>query len=418
MQSLLTSLCHFGKSQVEFFVQGFGSNVAVQLEPSVHYPPEYALRTTIDQIAYDLDLIQRAQQQRMKGSSSREMRDTLARADILAYRALEPAICQGLIDNTTVVTYFQKVINVRLIPYAPVALIGLPLSAMTVSRDLLAIPHEVGHYVFRHGRVQTGNFQGSRFDAALCSQFEDLPQWALNWLEEIFADVYGALVGGPIMALGFADLVTDDPVAEFTHDDGEHPVAALRLAIYHRVFTNLGCYGLELQGLQARWHKAVDQRGAPVSFVPAGGTASITIEDAQLVLEEMVDLIMAGDLGKVSADRSRWSPDLTIREQVDDLFLGFAEEVLKLDPAVATQVPDVKLGEDESGVPWLRLLPLASQSGIMPVERKAGTTGLWIDAIKDAKISFNMPPQVWMELLDGSGWAVEGPGGNAHRRVR
>ena len=132
----------------------------------------------------------------------------------------------------------------------------------------------------------------------------------------------------------------------------------------------------------------------------------------------MVDLIMAGDLGKVSADRSRWSPDLTIREQVDDLFLGFAEEVLKLDPAVATQVPDVKLGEDESGVPWLRLLPLASQSGIMPVERKAGTTGLWIDAIKDAKISFNMPPQVWMELLDGSGWAVEGPGGNAHRRVR
>ncbi len=412
--SLLTGLRHFGKSQVEFFVQGFGPDATVQLEPSIHYPPEYALRATIDQIAYDLDLIQRAQQQRMKGSASREMRETLARADLLAYGALEPAIRQGLIDNTTVITYFQKVVNVRLIPYAPVAFIGLPLSAMTVSRDLLAIPHEVGHYVFRHGRVQSGSLQGSRFDAALASQCEALPHWALNWCEEIFADVYGALIGGPIMALGFEDLVTDDPVAEFTHDDGEHPIAALRLAIYHRVFANLGCYAPELKGLLARWHRTVDQRGAPISFVPAGSKESIKLEDAQLVLEEMVDLIMAGDLGKVTADRSRWSPDLTTREEVADLFQGFDAAVLNLAPAAATQVPDVHLSEGANGAPWLRLLPRADQSDIAPVERKAGTTGLWIDAIKEAKIPFNMPPQVWMALLDGSGWAIEGPGANAH----
>lgn len=414
LQSLLTSLRLFGKSQVEFFINGFGPDAQVRLEPSTTYPPTYALRATIDQIAYDLDLIQRAQQQRTKGSSSREMRETLARADILAYRALEPAIRQGLIDNTTVVTYFQKVVNVRIIPYAPVAFVGLPLSAMTAPRDLLAIPHEVGHYVFRHGRVQTGALRGSRFDAALASQLAEFPQWARNWVEEIFADVYGALVGGPIMALGFEDLLTDDPAEHFTLDDGEHPVAALRLAIYHRVFSNLGCYAPELKGLQARWHTVTDQLGAPINLKLAGNDEPIDLEVAQVLLEEMVDLIVASDLGQVQADRTLWSATLQNPEEVADLFQHFDEAVGQLVATVATQVPDVQLTPGDHGESWLRLSPLDHQSGIATLERKAGATGLWIDAIKEAKGGFNMPPQVWMALLDGSGWAIEGPGINAH----
>lgn len=414
LQSLLTSLCHFGKSQVEFFIDGFGPDAKVRLEPSTTYPPTYALRATIDQIAYDLDLIQRAQQQRTKGSSSRDMRETLARADILAYRALEPAIRQGLIDNTTVVTYFQKVVNVRIIPYAPVAFIGLPLSAMTAPRDLLAIPHEVGHYVFRHGRVQTGPLRGSRFDAALASQLAEFPEWARNWLEEIFADVYGAMVAGPIMALGFEELITDDRVADFVHDDGEHPVAALRLAIYHRVFHKLGCYVPELEGLKARWRTVTAQLGGPINFVSAGSWEAINLEDAQLLIEEIVDLIMEGDLGQLHADRTLWSAALDSPEAVADLFQHFDDAVGQLAPTVAMHVPDVQLinrGKDE---PWLRLAPLDDRSGLATLERKAGATGLWIDAIKEAKGGFNMPPQVWMALLDGSGWAIEGPGINAH----
>jgi len=414
LQSLLTSLYHFGKSQVDFFIAGFGPDAKVRLEPSTAYPPAYALRATLDQIAYDLDLIQRAQQQRTKGSSSRPMRETLARADLLAYRALAPAICQGLIDNTTVVTYYQKVVNVRIIPYAPVAFIGLPLSAMTTPRDLLAIPHEVGHYVFRHGRVQTGPFRGSRFDAALASQLADFPAWARNWLEEIFADVYGALVAGPIMALGFEELVTDDRVADFIHDDGEHPVAALRLAIYHRVFRNLGCYAAEVEGLQARWHTVVDQLGAPIAFTPAGQAEAINLAEAQIVVEEMVDLIMAGDLAQLQADRTLWSPALQHPSAVADLFQHFDEAVGQLAATVATQVPEIELYAGVQGEPWLRLAPLPAQSGLAMLERKAGATGLWIDAIKESKGCFNMPPAVWMALLDGSGWAIEGPGANAH----
>ena len=419
VQSLLTTLRYFGKSQVGFFVRGFSPNANIGLEPSPDYPPEYALRVTVDQIAYDLDVLQRAQQQRTKGSSSREMRETLALADVLAYRALEPAIRHGLIDNTTVVTYFQKLVNVRIIPYAPVALIGLPLSAMTVTRDLLAIPHEVGHYIFRYGRVQHGAHKGSRFAQALAHELaampQAIPQWTLNWLEEIFADVYGALVAGPIMAIGFEDLITDDPFAEFTHDDGEHPIAALRLPIYHRVLHNLGNYTAELNALQGRWQAIVEQRRALVSFVPAGGTEQISLKDAQLVIEQIVDLIMAGELGQMPAEREQWSPALRDRKQVEDLVTGFAQTVQQQRTQDA-QVPDVQLLKRDNGEDWIRLLPLKNQSGIAPVERKAGTTGLPFDTIKEKKNGTNLSPDEWMELLDSSGWAVEGPGGNAHRK--
>jgi hypothetical protein len=417
VQSLLTTLRYFGKSQVGFFVRGFSPGASPRLEPSPDYPPEYALRVTVDQIAYDLDVLQRAQQQRTKGSSSREMRETLALADTLAYAALEPAIRQGLIDHTTVVTYFQKLVNVRIIPYAPVALIGLPLSAMTVTHDLLAIPHEVGHYIFRYGRVQHGAHKGSRFETALASELktmaQPIPQWALNWLEEIFADVYGALVAGPIMALGFEDLITDDPFAEFVHDDGEHPIAALRLPIYHRVLHNLGNYTAELKALQGRWQAIVAQRGAPVSFVPAGSTEQISLKDAQLVMEQIVDLIMAGDLGQTPTDREQWSPALSERKQVEDLVTGFAQTVQQ-QRTLDAQVPDVQLFKRDNGEDWIRLLPRKNQSGLAPVERKAGTTGLTLDAIKEAKNGDILSLAQWLELLDGSGWAVEGPGNNAH----
>ncbi|MCB0085504.1 MAG: hypothetical protein KDE47_31400, partial [Caldilineaceae bacterium] len=44
-----------------------------------------------------------------------------------------------------------------------------------------------------------------------------------------------------------------------------------------------------------------------------------------------------------------------------------------------------------------------------------GETGQWFDALKQGTVPFNIPPAVWMALLDGSGWATEGPGGgNAH----
>ncbi|MEZ4673757.1 MAG: hypothetical protein R2932_05865 [Caldilineaceae bacterium] len=408
--ALLSALQAFGQSQLDFFIDGFGVDANVRLEPSTDYPPEYAMRATVDQIAYDLDVIQRAYQQRLPSQSTEAMRTTLAKADILAYRALQPAINAGLIENTTVVTYFQKAVNVRIIPYAPVAFIGLPLSALAVSRDLLAIPHEVGHYVFRNGKAQTGQYAGSRFAAALDRELSGLPAWCRAWLEEIFADVYGAVVGGPVMALGFEDLLTDDRITEFTHDDGEHPVAALRPDVYYEVFAQQADHQTEAALLEKRWQAQFDLRGAPTDFTPAGG-AAVQLTDAKAVIAKAIAIILNGDLGQLQVDRALWSGSLTDEADPAALYDYFDGVVEELANSSATQVPDIEVTVDREGQPCALQLAALDKGYGTPVSRQIGETGLWLDAVKGQANHFNMPPQVWMALLDGSGWAVEGPGG-------
>ncbi len=411
LESTLTALKAFGESQVRFFLDGFGAGATVFLEPSTTYPPEYALRTTLDQIAHDMDVIVRAWQQRLATLASPEMIKTLSRADTLAYQSLEPAIRQGVIENATVITYFQKATDVRLIPYAPVIFIGLPLSILTAPQDLLAIPHEVGHYIYRYGRVRAGGkFAGSRFDAALLYRFADKPAWCVAWLEEIFADVYGALIGGPVMALGFEALVTDDALDAFTHDDGEHPVAALRPNIYNAVFKKLGGFERVRTALVDRWIGWQLARGKPTRFTTSYG-ATIDLSEAQAMIDAVVTSLLTHDLTDLMAD-PLWSSELADGQSVDaltDHFLHYVENL----PVDSIHVPEIAMAEESTGQ-WLRLKGANAKS----VARRVGETGLWIDAIKAAaqrKPGFNMPPQVWMALLDGSGWATEGPGGgNAH----
>lgn len=434
--ALLMALKAFGTSQLTFFLNGFDPAAKViRLEPSTLYPPEYAMRTTIDQIAYDLDVIQRAYQQRLPSQSALEMRDLLAKADYLAYRALKPAIDRQLIDDVTVVTYFQKAINVRIIPYAPVAFIGLPLSALAVPSDLLAIPHEVGHYVFRHGCIQNGPAAGSRFDAALKQQLTDVPAWCLAWLEEIFADVYGALVGGPVMALGFEELVTDDPYADFIADDGEHPIAALRPNIYHTVLEKQGNHGRELRLLTDLWQEWQTKRGAPQQFIPHGETEAISMEKAEEQITQAIDSMWEDDLGGLKGDTSLWSGALRHREPIEKLLEYFGDKVEemtieeeKLAPEldVAPKAGTRDLDSPSEEILELHLRPLRTEPGSGPVPahdmggsaanraRRVGETGQWFDALKSSGATFNIPPEVWMALLNGSGWATEGPGGGAN----
>lgn len=433
--SVLASLQTFGQSQLNFFLNGFDRKVhygnqpnkaTVQLEPSTAYPPEYAMRVTIDQIAYDLDVIQRAYQQRLPHLTTSAMRETLTKADILAYRALLPAIEAGLIENTTVVTYFQKSVNVRIIPYAPVTFVGLPISALTVQRDLLAIPHEIGHYIYRHGKTQQGEAAGSRFDAVLAQELQHLPGWCQAWIEEIFADVYGALVGGPVMALGFEDLVVDDSIAEFTFDDGEHPISALRPDIYHRVYERREVDPAVMQQLKDRWQRWLAKRGNPTKFRPAAKSTHngselgadhfalyVQLKEARELLYQVTDRILQSDLQQLPL-ASATDIDGATGADIERFFTRFEGQVAQLPTVSQGEVPEVELTHDDAGQPCcLQLAPLSGKS-IAPFSRPVGQTGLWIDAIKETTQDFNMPPEVWMALLDGSGWAVEGPGLNAH----
>lgn len=284
---LLEALQEFGNLQFDFFYKGFGfgEDRIVTLEKSEQYPPEFVLRWTLDQLSHDIHVIENAIKQREDSNKS----ETLKQADLLAFRAIEPIISKGedtrlLPENTTAITYFQKTPQVRLIPYAPVALIGIPYSAIEQAegvsddsnkRDFLAIPHEVGHFVYWYGRLK-----GERLHVLLQQRLSQ-KGWRkyAHWLEEIFADVYGCMVGGAVIALSFQDLQMDNLPTTWIEDDGKHPAAVIRPYIYNQVLAN-SVDSKTLNTLKKLWYERLAARGNPNSFFlksKTNGAASETI---------------------------------------------------------------------------------------------------------------------------------------------
>jgi hypothetical protein len=235
---LLQSLRIFGESHFNYFHHGFLNDrfeLRDKSEKENKYPPARVLRAITDQIAFDLEVITRALDQRHPYGGYTNMKDTLAIADRLGQMALRPALELGnLIDpKTTVLTYFQKSFSVRIVPYANVAIIGIPFTALHLSRDYLAIPHEVAHYIYRRG-----NWNGRAISLALKDKIpSSTPKYLRHWVEELFADIYGCLIAGPVMAIDFQDLQLDDPWPEFqdASKDYEDPVPILRPDTYSKI---------------------------------------------------------------------------------------------------------------------------------------------------------------------------------------
>jgi hypothetical protein len=137
------------------------------------------------------------------------------------------------------------------------------------SARLLAIPPEVGHYVYRRfiGKAQT--FARSDLNALLTSP--DITQEYRTWIKGIFeetlADIYGCLIAGPVMALDFESLSLANSQKDFREGDGQHPNPALRPLVYCQVLASKGLRKL-VRGdwqtigkeLSARWDRQLIQR--------------------------------------------------------------------------------------------------------------------------------------------------------------
>jgi len=386
-RALAACLQAFGKDQFDFFLEGFDTN---RLLPSAQYPAENILRATLDQISFDVTAVQLAVDQRVDGSAT--MQQALTKADALAQAALTPGSRAGLIQAAVAVTYFNKATNIRVIPYAPVALVGLPFTCITATQDFLAIPHEVGHYVYRHG-------QG--LAAALAARLRPaLPAWATGWLEEIFADVYGVLVAGPVIGLDFQDLLLDNPIASLTEDDGDHPADAVRPFIYTRLLQQLG-YKRAATALETRWQNALAARGNPHTLRLLDGSSDILLAAAREVVEETAVTILnyLTDQSGMKAT-AVWSDDLaSAQTDPESLYTAFSTW-LNTNPAAPVQ--QLKVQGDEAFV----------AGGEGDNRRRLGETQTWRDWFKAqsrANPQDALPTAVWTEIFTAGGWPVKGP---------
>jgi hypothetical protein len=262
------------------------------------YPPNNVFSVLLDQIAFDMEVIRRAADQRIT-SGSMALKQRLKEADNLAWQTLQPAVgdSKPLEPGTTVVTYFQKSPMARVIPYANVALIGIPFTSVDETRDLLATPHEVGHYFFWRARdvvpppepPLTGEAHYfyrtvikqavDELKALITLGHPEFDCWCHSWLEELFADAYGCWTAGPVSALTLQDIQANRAASEFVESDGDHPAPVLRPYTAWKVLAARLVDPAVLSLLKSRWQEILASYGNPNTFRRPDGS-DLTVREA------------------------------------------------------------------------------------------------------------------------------------------
>ncbi|MFK7802895.1 MAG: LysM peptidoglycan-binding domain-containing protein [Anaerolineae bacterium] len=227
-------------------------------------PPSALLHSVSRNISRDLEISSNALQNRLRSGKTKEatlQARTLFLADTLstsALASLQPFLKSEAIVNT--ITYLSGNIHIRQIPYDEgVILIGLPYASVSVWHDqkaydeladfdedilasyknrlpfdFMAIPHEIGHFIYHFGEMPhatIAQFFGPKYL---------LPSKYSGWREEIFADCVGCFIAGPLAVLGMQSLLSGTYDQELLRDDGHHPIAAVRPFIMSQILRRLG----------------------------------------------------------------------------------------------------------------------------------------------------------------------------------
>ncbi|MAT99883.1 MAG: hypothetical protein CL608_22305 [Anaerolineaceae bacterium] len=442
--ALMNCLDVFLQKQANFFIEGFANG---QLESHPNFSPESTLNIIIDQIGFDIEIMEKIARQR-----GTKFNKFLTEVDCLVWKALDLAIAHKLLEQKPIIlTYFQKSTSIRVIPYAPIILVGIPYSCIHNERDLLAIPHEVGHYVYRLGKHNNQSlfaWAASMIETANNAS-EVIPSWAENWIEEIFADVYGALTAGLVMALDFQDLQKRRTLEQFYKDDGEHPTPLLRPFIYQNTLlavdpnnetqwmeklnqdwlAHLSLRKSDLEDLDEEW--AIGLRGESDKFetyerklktVTEAITTGGEIKESQKPIDYIVksilnDLLPAKTYGNWAPNfKDETTNDLEslpdheiLHQELEALYLAFVKwyESEKEDRACTDNIATLKWREADT---QLKL-------NDNPVGHNIGHTGLPMDEVRNRLETLSNNKTIpakgkgegWLLVLDAGGWTVKGP---------
>ncbi|MBV7333022.1 hypothetical protein KFU94_33295, partial [Chloroflexi bacterium TSY] len=271
------------------------------------------MRNFITQFSTDLAIIQQAfwQRQRNPRSNPRGASGELTGpayglivGDLLATSALRGAVTANEIpDDLYVVTYFQEKISIRLTPYADICFIGLPFATTPSaeggpSTDYLAIPHEIGHFIYAHN-----NF-AIRYQIVEILAEKSINihlDWRARWLEELFADIYGCLIAGPIQVLGFQELLSDNAPIHSQAYEGEHAIDELRPLIQSNVLRKIRyqkgmgapVYPKAPDVLDAHWRSVVGKNVLHKRYVLPDSDGYLNSMTGQSILDKIDPVIDA-----------------------------------------------------------------------------------------------------------------------------
>lgn len=142
----------------------------------------------------------------------------------------------------------------------PIPVVAVPWYQIQHLPDALVLGHEVGHVVERDARIREPVRQlmlNAVRDTDKCYGTQD--DWQ-RWSSEVFADIYGALCGGPAFASALADFLLV-PAGHSSGGAGEYPPTNVRLALVMAALRGAGANapgttaedGEDLRALEERW---------------------------------------------------------------------------------------------------------------------------------------------------------------------
>lgn len=326
------------------------------------YSPDFIYRTLLENASIDLNIIQQMLHQRrlqtavVPNQTSAQISHqgfVLHVADTLASLALQPAKRKGLITNHVLaLTYLQEGIDVRLLPYHDVVFLSVPYGAMNsdcdwLAADYLAVPHEIGHYLFWWGEVegpapdnpmtQTGGKTAVRSHLLAELRAKGLhSEWITHWLEELFSDAYACAIAGAVSALSFQEMLSNTPPHMLAHlADGKHPLPEIRPLIQSEILRQIGArsgrpdFAAAADQLDANWLSWLPQNwsvGDPLAqeyhlheTAPLSGQAILAqLKPVIAVILDALAPVLPGADGAVS-----WTGGLAAGESLADLYARF-----------------------------------------------------------------------------------------------
>jgi hypothetical protein len=427
IKKTLEKLKTFGRQQYYFFYNGLVQSNSVYCLASTaslidhprfaHYAGHYSLANAIlsrilAQVSNDLSILRIAHDQRI---AARDFDNTqvnvIEQADQLAKGAFMMIDDENKLDQATrIVTYLRSSTNVRLIPYAPVPLIGIPPTIFTAWRDLLAIPHEVGHYVYWNGRLSEQRSVPSQ--QAIQDDLNDLFKAVTaphllavrDWAEEICADVVGCIIGGPVVGLSFAELAKQAVGVKFMRNDGAHPIPAIRPLLYAKILCllNESRMTTAAEQLEHQWQQYLEHERQ--------------FDLCQGDLQQQLDLAvgMAAIFVKwVNVDKDvdaiRWSHG---EGPIENWFADFEAWMTAAGAdSLPAKIEAHLQSRQNLPMPDAKLLAMADadqkgQDGAAPANGDSGPIAMWRDVIKRSTIIGTLENN-WIDTLSGKGNLAE-----------
>ncbi len=368
----------------------------IALECSTVFPPEHVLRVILSQIAIDLGVLEQIFYQRLQLKDN-EIVKTLTKADTLAMRALHEAYEKGLLsEKMAAITYFDLGASIRVVPYANIALIAVPYTALNNYQDLLAIPHEVAHQVFWKGVVADPNTGApKRIIGELGELFADgvtYPDYMKGWVEEIFADVFAENLTHRANRQMLRDIHTHHAPSHSDLDDGTYPPALIRA----QILEGLGMQAADLHNEDVKMQEHFGES----KFIRAKQreqTGDQTPDAKKTLVRDA-----AKNLRKMARD-------------IDQKFLNKLSSILKTADSRSTRTTDTHVRLFDA---------LVSQLDAPEIYPKVSVTQFsWTDVVVEMHRELAsrgvggqqaVPIALWMPVFESDGWTKEGPGGVIH----